>query len=293
MTQASDLGQIANVPGASYRARVNAGFQALASCHYGAAPPGPTYPLMLWADQSTGTVWQRDAANTAWAAIGELGPPFAWTAVAAAAGSGAVTGDVKATFRATADPGWVMMDDGSIGAAASGATSRADADCEDLFLLLWANVTNTWAPLQDATGTPVGRGASAAADWAASRRLVLPRMLGRALACAGWGAGLSDRALGAVLGEEANLLGVDEMPAHGHTTGTSGAHTHPITLTGQNPGSHAYVNGAFNNGAFNEVYSTRNTESAGNHSHTVSSAGGGQAHNVMQPTTFLHFQVKL
>ena len=43
MTQATDLGQIANVPGASYRSRVNAGFQALASIHYGTSAPNPTF----------------------------------------------------------------------------------------------------------------------------------------------------------------------------------------------------------------------------------------------------------
>ena len=41
MTQATDLGQIANVPGASYRTRVNAGFQALASLHYGTSRAEP------------------------------------------------------------------------------------------------------------------------------------------------------------------------------------------------------------------------------------------------------------
>ena len=56
---------------------------------------------MAWADQSTGTIWLRDAANTAWAEVGLIGPPFTWTAVAATAGSGFVTGDVKTTLRAT------------------------------------------------------------------------------------------------------------------------------------------------------------------------------------------------
>ena len=63
MTQATDLGAIANVPGAAYRTRVNAGFQAVASWHYGPSAPDPTYPLMLWGDQSTGKVWLRDAAQ--------------------------------------------------------------------------------------------------------------------------------------------------------------------------------------------------------------------------------------
>jgi hypothetical protein len=115
MSQAADLGAIANVPGASFRARVNAGFQAVTSWHYGPSAPTPTYPLMLWGDQSTGKVWLRDAANAAWAEVGLLGPPFSWTAVAGGAGGGASTGDVKPTFRTAVDDGWVLMNDGSIG----------------------------------------------------------------------------------------------------------------------------------------------------------------------------------
>ena len=108
MTQANDLGAIANVPGVNYRTRVNIGFQAIASWHYGATAPDPTYPLMLWGDQSTGKVWLRDAGNTAWAQIGLIGPPFTWTAIGGLAGA-AVTGDVKATFRSVADARWVII----------------------------------------------------------------------------------------------------------------------------------------------------------------------------------------
>jgi hypothetical protein len=100
-----------------------------------------------------------------------------------------VTGDIKWTLKTAADAGWVMMNDGSIGDASSNATARAFADCQALFTLLWTNISNSWAPTQDASGTPVSRGASAAADWTAHRRLLLPRTLGRALAIAGSGSG--------------------------------------------------------------------------------------------------------
>jgi microcystin-dependent protein len=290
MTQAADLGAIANVPGASFRTRVNAGFQAVTSWHYGPSAPDPTYPLMLWGDQSTGKVWLRDPANAAWAEVGLLGPPFTWTAVAAAAGGGASTGDVKATFRAAAEDGWVLMDDGSIGAAGSGATSRANADCEDLFALLWSNVANAWAPLQDATGAAVGRGASAAADWAAKRRLLLPKMLGRAIACAGWGADLSDRALGERTGAESHILTTDEMPSHTHgaSTNSTGSHSHTLMPTGSEGYSSGYAGGRSYGGS-------ASTGSAGSHSHTVTvgATGGGQPHSLMQPTAFLNFQIRL
>ena len=282
MTQANDLGAIANVPGVNYRTRVNIGFQAIASWHYGATAPDPTYPLMLWGDQSTGKVWLRDAGNTAWAQIGLIGPPFTWTAIGGLAGA-AVTGDVKATFRSVADAGWVMMDDCSIGAAGSGATTRANADCEDLFALLWGNVTNTWAPLQDATGSPIGRGASAAADWAANRRLLLPRVLGRALAGAGWGAGLSERALGETGGAETHTLTISEMPLHGHP--------YRASLTSQSSASCQTSGGFMHNtgGVSNRgPYTTLPSNSVG-----IGGEGGGEAHPIVQPTTFLNVMAKL
>jgi hypothetical protein len=282
MTQAADLGAIANVPGAAYRTRVNAGFQAVASWHYGPSAPDPTYPLMLWGDQSTGKVWLRDAANSAWAEVGLLGPPFTWTAIGGLAGV-AVTGDVKATFRSTADDGWVMMDDGSIGPAGSGATARANADCADLFALLWGNVANAHAPLQDSTGSPIGRGASSAADWAANRRLVLPKMLGRAIACAGWGADLSDRALGEAAGAETHTLTVDEMPLHGHA--------YRASLTSQSTAQSHTSGGFMHNTGGNSnrgPYTAAPSTSVG-----IGGTGGGQAHSIISPAAFLNFQIKL
>lgn len=112
---------------------------------------------------------------------------------------GWTTGDVKLTYKTRADAGWVMMNDGSIGNASSGATTRANADCYDLFVLLW-NIPA--CGVQTFAGVNTNKGSSAVADWASNKRLVLPKTLGRALAGAGNGAGLSNRALGSVVGKE-------------------------------------------------------------------------------------------
>jgi hypothetical protein len=93
----------------------------------------------------------------------------------------ALTGDVKLTLRSTADTGWILAEDKSIGDATSGATGRANADTSALYSLIWTNVTDTWAPVAG------GRGASAAADFAAHKALSVPQTLGRALA--GYGVG--------------------------------------------------------------------------------------------------------
>lgn len=96
---------------------------------------------------------------------------------------GFTTGDVKLTLKTAADTAWILMNDTSIGSAASGATGRANADTEPLYTLLWTNIVNTWAPVAG------GRGGSAAADFAANKALTLPKSLGRALA--GYGTGTS------------------------------------------------------------------------------------------------------
>jgi hypothetical protein len=86
--------------------------------------------------------------------------------------------------------GWVYANDGTIGTAASGATSRANADTWPLYNTLWANVSQAFAPV---TG---GRGISAIADFAANKPIQLPLQLSRVFGQAGAGAGLTAWSLG-------------------------------------------------------------------------------------------------
>lgn len=105
------------------------------------------------------------------------------------------TGMVECGVYSAAKSGWVKLDDGTIGDASSGATTRANADTEELFTLLWGQVPDTWCPVSG------GRGASAAADFSAHKTLTLFKTLGRAIACAGSGAGLTPRVVGENLGK--------------------------------------------------------------------------------------------
>jgi hypothetical protein len=77
------------------------------------------------------------------------------------------TGDLKFRYDNAIITGFVRLNGLTIGSAASGATEAASAQCNALFLYLWAT---------DATlaVTPSGRGASAAADWAANKQIALP-----------------------------------------------------------------------------------------------------------------------
>lgn len=123
------------------------------------------------------------------------------------------TGDAKLTFKTVADPTWILLNDGSIGNAASNGTTRANADTLPLYTLLYNNIPSL--VVQDSAGSPVARGASAAVDYAANRRLVLPRELGRSIAIAGAGAGLTPRTLGGADGAETNSF--FDTVAHAHS----------------------------------------------------------------------------
>jgi hypothetical protein len=173
--------------------------------------------------------------------------------------------------------GYLLMNDGTIGSSSSGASTRAHRDTFPLYALLWNNVTSQtngtnaggtgYAQLYDNAGVPLASvGASAVADFAANRRVGLTKILGRALASAGAGSGLTARALGQFLGEETHTLNIAEMPSHTHPY-SAGAGSE--TVAGQ--GSTPIINNSANTGTM----------------------GGGGAHNNMQPSSFLNFFIKL
>lgn len=109
---------------------------------------------------------------------------------------------------------------GTIGNASSGAT-RANADCYELFVLLWA-LNATDYPILTSAGGASTRGANADADWNANKRLTIKDM--RAEFFRGLDNGRSVDT-GRVLGSaQAEMVG---------------PHTHPISTDamGSNPGS--------------------------------------------------------
>src|SRR5262245_35785539 len=294
---------------------------------------------------------------------------FAWTTAAGTSGGGPgggsqwTTGDLRATFKKTADPGWIMAIDGSIGNAASNATNRANNDTQALFALFWNNIAQTVAPnrtctisiatpavitlashgfaanqqvvftttgalptgitpgatyyvistglttgtfqvsstsggtavntsgtqsgtqqvagftglvIQDSAGNTVIRGASADADFAANRRLVLPALAGRVFAAAGAGNGLAVHALGDVIGEETHAQTTAEMASHIHSFygGQTGDNRNPLS-----------------HGAANENFLFQGTDSL--QGIGMNPTGGGAPMPIMPPTTYVSYMIKL
>lgn len=198
------------------------------------------------------------------------------------------TGGVMLTIDDVAMPGWVMCNDGTIGSAGSNATTRAHADTGALYTLIWNKVADAYAPV---TG---GRGASAAADFAANKPIALTKMLGRSLAIAGSGAGLTARALGATTGAETHVLSQAETPLKSHAHGISDpGHQHNQINNGDNgvnPTGPYSVGSTVGQTQYTGTVTTNNGTGI-----TVNAAGDASAtaHNNMQPTGFLNAMIKL
>lgn len=95
------------------------------------------------------------------------------------------TGDFKTAMRVSIPAGWVAANGGTIGSGSSGATNRADADTEDLFTLWWTEFTDGELPVFTSGGGASTRGASAAADFAADKRMTVPDFRERYIRVAG------------------------------------------------------------------------------------------------------------
>jgi len=199
----------------------------------------------------------------------------------------------------TAPSGWVRANGRTIGDGSSGGTERANADTEDLFTLLWGNYSNSILVIQDSSGSNTTRGASAAADFAAHKRLPLPDLRGRVAAgvddmgnsAAGrLGAIITDETtLGAAGGTETHVLDTGEMPVHAHgVTDPTHAHSGTSNFGGVNLTSNGLQTGSGASSASQTI--TTNSVGTGI---SINNAGGGNAHTNLQPTWLVTKIIKL
>jgi hypothetical protein len=149
--------------------------------------------------------------------------------------------------------GRVRCNGRTLGNAASGATERANADTEDLFVFLWNGLANAQAAV-----LPSGRGASAAADYAANKTIALPDLR---FATVKGEAGMGNTAVtvnaavtiihgtsetaGASVGAQTHALTTAQLAAHTHGVGTysnaaDGAHQHTGTTDSEGAHTHSF-----------------------------------------------------
>ena len=206
------------------------------------------------------------------------------------------TGDVKFSVDPTAAAGWIAYNgEGTISKAASGGTVRANADCLELWKILYVNITDTFCPV---SGGRTGSDATSATnDFNAGKTMGLPRFAGRAVIGAGTGSTLTARAAGAYGGAETHTLSTAELAAHFHAAAISdGGHTHGHNANSANQTS-STGGGAFNipayGGATISSATTGVRVTSANGLDTTSSTGSGTAHNNMQPHVAMWVKVKL
>jgi hypothetical protein len=218
------------------------------------------------------------------------------------------TGDIVCSPATGARTGFVRLNGRTIGSASSGATERANADTEDLYTFNWNNFSNTICPVA------TGRGASAAADFAANKALTLIDArsaflcgaddMGNSAASLGYGGSFTTGDAttgGSTGGANTHTLTTAELAAHTHGAGSyagdsGGAHSHTISIT--DPGhTHAATSAPnpINSGGFgygptgaalggagniaitvnsNTTGITASSNSTGAHTHSVSGTSG-------------------
>jgi hypothetical protein len=147
----------------------------------------------------------------------------------------------------TAPTGTLATNGGTIGNASSGGTARANADTSALFTVLWSSTTNAELVIQTSAGANTTRGASAAADFAANKRLPLPDIQDGEALVASVSSAVAARTAGAVL-------------THAHTASvTDPGHFHDARL---NPGAGVSYAGPGANPVAQQNASPYNTLSA-------------------------------
>lgn len=268
----------------------------------GMFPPifmGPGSYRLRITDETGVTIWDVDEISSP--AVSDEDPPDAGeTSITLLAR----TGDLKPRHGVGVHSGWVRANGRTIGGTASGATERANADTEELFIHLW-NEDETLV-------VSGGRGANAASDFASSKTIALPdyrhypivglgdmgntnaNRIPDALFTSG-----DNITLGSVAGSATVTLANDHLPSHNHSNGSltaasAGAHNH-----GALTGAPISDGGRLGRGSGQESTSTQGAsiQQAGAHTHNVtgstSNTGGGQAHPNVQPSKLATIYIKL
>lgn len=161
-----------------------------------------------------------------------------------------MVGQVGFFARMTAPAGWVEANGGTIGNAGSGATLRANADTATLYALLW-DFDETFLPIQDNTGAASTRGASAASDFAAGKRLTVQDLRGEFLR--GWDNGRGVDSLRFIGSPQA-----DEIKSHKHNLAIDSDVNSVVAAN--NSAAVASSAGGLNSNGTNQISNTGGTE---------------------------------
>lgn len=214
------------------------------------------------------------------------------TSLVEAADAGTIfsTGMVVDYISSTPPTGWVSAF-GTIGSGASAATNRANADTATLYTMYWTNYADAQAPVSG------GRGASAAADFAANKTIAVSDMRGRGRA------GLDN-----IGGASASRLTATTMTPNGTTFGAinSGTQTATAATTINSSGSNSIVVNGTASGYLGGTLSfaggggsilnqdvTLGVSASAANTINVSGSGTSSAFGIVQPTMLFNVILKL
>lgn len=187
----------------------------------------------------------------------------------------APVGDIHVFYRKSVPAGWIEGKGGTISSAAGGGTTRANDDTLNLFTLWWTDFNDSELPIQTSAGGASTRGASAAADWAANKRMTVPDLRNRFARAADG----TNTVVGVMYADTfaSHNHGVNESAhshtagdfGHGHGAGTDvqGNHQHTYTVTAA-AGFVAAPGGIGIN--YVSALNAAATSADGNHAHNVS-----------------------
>lgn len=212
------------------------------------------------------------------------------------------TGDIKVTYGTGSVTGFVRANGRTIGSATSGATERANSDVQALFEYLWSADSNLTV-----SG---GRGASAAADWAANKTIALPDFRSRSLMALSDMGNTADTSLdsltfargnsttlGGAAGAVRSTLAQTNLPAIAPTFSGTAA-----TIGGSLPGVVTTSSGFINlnvstgsSGVFGIVNPLTGTNFSASYTPqgTISTLGSGTSFATISPFVLVTFYLKL
>jgi hypothetical protein len=178
----------------------------------------------------------------------------------------------KPYFFSTLPPRHLWCNGKTIGDSLSGATARADADVQSLYLGLWNSLNNTQLPVYNSDGTVGVRGNSALTDFNAHKRLALPDMRGRTIIGTD---NMGNISANRVTATQADMIG-----------GTGGEENHRLTIAEMPIHNHTATYGTNGNGSY------FGAGAGGYTCTTMNSAGGDQPHNNMPPYIALNWIIR-